>query len=303
MVCLAAVLFVARIALMLNNNNDVTVSPLHWLTPEQLNATKLRPDQQIFYDFTAKSCGPCDLMDRLAFRDRFVIAELKKHFILVRVVDPDPKDSHSDKVEVRRLQQRYEVTSFPQFFVVLPSGVTIASRFGYCPPHEMFTFLLGAEKKSEYFAGRSLIIDNPGEAAKKLEHWLNDGADWTDVKASLAAAYAAVCYREVHDEQGAMRVLKEAQDQLPKESWNRGLIDYLAGRAKLQSVIEESQEADAGMTDAKGVAAMNLRAQGKTQESDELLAWVRDNGQHSSFAYDWSLAVLGDKKTSVQAKR
>jgi thiol-disulfide isomerase/thioredoxin len=277
---------------MINDKTEATKSPLQWMTPKQFAAIKLKPDQLVLYDFSAAWCGPCKIMDKTTFRDKNVINELNNHFILVRVMDPGVTASIPERAEIKHLQQRYEVLAFPQFDATLANGVSISSRVGYLSPRQIMSFLLGAEKKGGFFAGRSLIMDHPRQAAVELEQWLRQSEDWEDSKGGLATAYACVCYRIVHDEVSAKRVLELAQRQLPKEMWPRSLIDYLHGERSLESVLDEASGDDVNVTDAKGIVAMNMRAQGKIAQSNALLEWVKDNGSHSCFSYDWALAVL-----------
>src|SRR5580658_3432937 len=122
MVIITAILFIARVILMVNDKSEETKSPLNWLTPKQFAAIKLKPDQLVLYDFSATWCGPCKLMDKTTFRDKNVINELNKRFVLVRVMDPDAATPAADKTEIKHLQQRFEVTAFPEFVAALANG-------------------------------------------------------------------------------------------------------------------------------------------------------------------------------------
>ena len=71
----------------------------------------------ILYDFSAAWCGPCHLLDRVAFQDVEIARRINARFVAVRVIDRMQEDGANSK-EVEALQRRYAVSAFPTLVIV-----------------------------------------------------------------------------------------------------------------------------------------------------------------------------------------
>jgi uncharacterized protein len=102
----------------------------HEWSPEVF-AQAQRENKRVLLDLEAVWCHWCHVMDETTYGDRAVAAELRAHFILVRV----DQDSRPD------LASRYEDYGWPATIEFTADGAEVGKHRGYIPPDEMLSLL------------------------------------------------------------------------------------------------------------------------------------------------------------------
>jgi thiol:disulfide interchange protein len=86
--------------------------------------------RQIFVEFSATWCGPCQQMKRDTFSDPRVHRRLAGYVMLFVDTDRDPA-----------LSQQFNVRGIPAYFVVRPAGTILKAGTGYKGPDEFLRWL------------------------------------------------------------------------------------------------------------------------------------------------------------------
>ncbi len=122
LVILTTILLAVRLFLTMTEQEGA--SPIKWLSQNQLNARKLKPDELLFYNFSDWHESSA-IMDHTAFRDKSVVDLMAKHFvpILIKERPLDVNDTEKQMAEV--LEQKFGVSMFPSYVVVLGNGTFV----------------------------------------------------------------------------------------------------------------------------------------------------------------------------------
>lgn len=114
--------------------------------------------KKVFLYFYSDSCGYCEEMEKVTFKDISVIDILDKNFISVKV--------NADKE--RKAAADYHVRGLPSNWFIRENGETIGNRPGYIPPDMFFIFLKYIYTDSYKSMSFKTYVNNYISSGKKL---------------------------------------------------------------------------------------------------------------------------------------
>jgi hypothetical protein len=299
LVILTTVLLAVRIFLAVTEREGV--SPVNWLSPEQLSARKLKPDELVFYNFSDWH-DSSSLMDHTAFRDKSVVEVLKNRFVPVMIKERPLDVEDADKQRSEVLQQKYDISMFPSYVVILGNGTFVDSRVGFSSARSLCNFLQGAQSKAGYRRAMKNFADKPGESANKLWSWLQT-CDWNDIDAVYATAFVVIGFRNIKDEPAAQKALDLADEKIKTrcfDVWPRPILKYLAGSITKEELIRDIDFDKTSTTDARFFIAMNEQARGNLKEMNEQLEWIERNGARDAQSYIMAETIYHRMKDAKQ---
>ena len=104
---------------------------IKWHTYEEGVEFGKKNQKKVFLYFYSDSCGYCEAMETITFKDISVIDILNKNFISVKV--------NTDKE--RKTTSIYNIRGLPSNLFIAEKGEIIRNLPGYIPP-DMFSFIL-----------------------------------------------------------------------------------------------------------------------------------------------------------------
>jgi thiol-disulfide isomerase/thioredoxin len=95
---------------------------IHWYSASEARSRSLSLNKPILYVFSAAWCGPCKLMEGVAFGRKDIADVINNRFVPVLVMD-QKQEKGSNPPEVKQLQDRYEIEGFPTLIAVAPKFI------------------------------------------------------------------------------------------------------------------------------------------------------------------------------------
>jgi len=114
--------------------------------------------KKVFLYFYSDSCGYCEEMEKVTFKDRSVIDILNKNFISVKV--------NADKE--KKAASSYNVRGLPSNWFVRENGETISNLPGYVPPDTFFFVLRYIYTESYKSMSFKTYVNNNISSWKKI---------------------------------------------------------------------------------------------------------------------------------------
>jgi thioredoxin-related protein len=114
--------------------------------------------KNIFIDAYATWCGPCKKMDADVYTDSKIADYVNQSFIPVKIQfdqtkndPPQIKDWYSD---AKKIQEDFQITAFPTYLFISPSGQLIYRSMGYQDVDQFMTLLKTANDPKQNYASQ-----------------------------------------------------------------------------------------------------------------------------------------------------
>lgn len=287
LVLVTAALMAVRIYLMIEIQGDEAHMNEKWIEASQFDRRKLTDNQLVLYYFTAQWCSPCKTLEKTTLSNPDVGNEINEYFVPVRVEDPDDKMPAAEKLSTRKLESKYDVSTFPYMLATLSDGTAISYKTGYCSAHSMLSFLQDAREKQIYYDARAKLMKNDfAGAGKGMLTWV-ERSRWRDNYPIYAAIFGALAFDLSGDHASARKILNIAAKHSKIISWPGPAVDYLLGKMSRDDFDKFADYDNKWITEAKTVEAIKAKIDHRDKEYSALVKWILTEGSRDCFSYKW----------------
>ena len=137
-------------------------------------------------------------------------------------------------------------------------------------------------------------LDNGLKAARNLKGWL-EARNWKGNYAGHAAILSILGFQQAGQSDAAQKILKNALGKTNRLEWPYPALKYLAGKLKVEELLEEAKDSDYDTTQANCFVAMDMLNSKRPKQAEERLTWLVKYGTKNSVEY-WLGKNLIEKK-------
>lgn len=140
-----------------------------------------RENKKVLLYFTAKWCGPCQVMQRNAFPSDSITSIIDADYVALKI----DKDSHSGE----RLSKQFSVQGLPTILIIDSTGTVVGKKLGYKNVRDLYEFLSSPIDKPNSHVSHAVTGSKIESSTLKifpLEIGVRLGAGYNDMTNSLA---------------------------------------------------------------------------------------------------------------------